>query len=114
MTEKAKINMMKIVLPIRIKTIFKEWVKNNGFIILINKLKQIAFASHMIDISVKSENKSKKNFFDKLVYLNALFYKNYYLNQSAKIKLIKLVRRYFIHKMNKSLNELRNHMINDK
>jgi len=107
MTEKAKINMMKIILPIRIKTIFKEWVKNNGFTILINKLKQIAFASHMSAIGAKSENKFKKDFMDKLRYLNALFYKNYYFNQTAKIKIIKLVRRYYIYKMNKSFNELR-------
>lgn len=113
-TEKAKIKMMKIILPIKIKTIFKEWVKNNGFIILINKLKQIAFVSHLINISTKSENKLKKEFIDKLIHLNALFYKNYYLNQSAKIKLIKLVRRYCIYKMNKSFNELRNHINNNK
>jgi len=114
MTEKAKINMMRIILPIRIKTIFKEWVKNNGFLILIKKLKQIAFASHMITISAKSENKLKKEFIDKLKYLNALFYKNYYLNQSSKIKIINLVKRYYIYKMNKSFIELRSLINNDK
>ena len=114
MTEKAKINMMKIILPIRIKTIFKEWVKNNGFTILINKLKQITFVSHMNVISAKSENRLKKDFIDKLKYLNVLFYKNYYLNQTARIKIIKLVRRYCIYKMNKSLNELRSHINNGK
>jgi hypothetical protein len=114
MTEKAKINMMRIILPIRIKTIFKEWVKNNGFTILINKLKQIAFVSHMNVICARSENRLKKDFIDKLKYLNVLFYKNYYLNQTAKIKIIKLVRRYCIYKMNKSLNELRSHINNGK
>ena len=114
MTEKAKINMMRIILPIRIKTIFKEWVKNNGFLILMHKLKQIAFVSHMISISIKKDNKLKKDFIDKLRYLNALFYKNYYLNQAAKIKIIKLVRRYCIYKMNKQFCELRSHINNDK
>ena len=113
-TEKAKINMMRIILPLRIKTIFKEWVKNNGFIILINKLKQIAFVSHMIAISAKSEKKLKKEFIYKLKYLNVLFYKNYYLNQSAKIKIINLVKRYCIYKMNKSFNELRSLINIDK
>ena len=114
MTEKAKINMMRIILPIKIKTIFIEWIKNNGFTILLNKLKQIAFVSHMVTINTKTENKLKKDFIDKLKYLNVLFYKNYYLNQAAKIKMIKLVRRYCIYKMNKSLNELRSHINNDK
>ena len=45
--EKAKKNMMKIILPIRLKTTLRDYIHRNILPILINKLKKIAFASRM-------------------------------------------------------------------
>ena len=45
--EKAKKNMMKIILPIRLKTTLRDYIHRNIFPILICKLKKIAFLSHM-------------------------------------------------------------------
>ena len=39
--------MMKIILPIRLKTTLRDYIHRNIFPILIIKLKKIAFLSHM-------------------------------------------------------------------
>ena len=39
--------MMKIILPIRLKTTLRDYIHRNIFPILICKLKKIAFLSHM-------------------------------------------------------------------
>ena len=46
-TEKAKKNMMRIILPIRLKTTLREFVRRNVLPLLINKLKKIAIESHL-------------------------------------------------------------------
>ena len=56
-TEKAKQNMMKIILPIRLKTTLRDFVRRNTLPLLINNLKKIAYASYLNKI----ENKIKDN-----------------------------------------------------
>ena len=68
-TEKAKKNMMKIILPIRLKITLRDFIHRNTFPILINKLKKIAFASHIhmnkienkIEIETDKENIENNN-----------------------------------------------------
>ena len=67
-TEKAKRNMMKIILPIRLKSTLREYVRKNIYPLLISNLKKIALSISSIksddnekeSASKKSINKSKK------------------------------------------------------
>ena len=114
MTEKAKINMMKIILPIRIRTTLKEWAKKNIFFILISKLKKITFVSYMIRINENYINKAKRYGIEKIKLYNFLYYKNYYLNQCAKNKILKIMKRYIIYKWNIILRDLSKNLDNKK
>ena len=112
-TEKAKINMMKIIFPIRLKAILNEWIKKNIYHFLINKLKYIAFISHMIIIHKRYVKNSKKYIFEKLKKINILYYKNFYYNHFARIKIQNLLKEYAIIKWNKCLKEFTIFFINN-
>ena len=113
MTEKVKINMMKIIFPIRLKAILNEWIKKNIYRFLINKLKYIAFISHMMITHKRYVINSKKNIFEKLKKINILYYKNFYYNHIARIKIIKLLKKYAIIKWNNCLKEFSIFFINN-
>jgi hypothetical protein len=68
-TEKAKRNMMKIILPIRLKTTLREFIHRSIFPLLINNLKKIALASHSKKGDDKNiiESKKEKNNGDKII-----------------------------------------------
>ena len=63
-TEKAKKNMMKIILPIRLKTTLREFVRRNILPLLINNLKKIAMASKMNKSNKIENGKNIKNIFN--------------------------------------------------
>ena len=54
-TEKAKRNMMKIILPIRLKSTLREYVRKNTYPLLISNLKKIALSIN----SIKSDDNEK-------------------------------------------------------
>ena len=68
-TEKAKRNMMKIILPIRLKTTLREFIHRSIFPLLINNLKKIALASHSKKGDDKNiiESEKEKNDGDKII-----------------------------------------------
>ena len=102
----AKANMIKMILPIRIKTNIINNAKRNTFYTLIQKLKIIAFVCHVRTIQDKYLNKSKKYTFEKMKKMHFLYYKNYYLNQKITIKIKNLFKRYLIFKCANFLFEL--------
>ena len=113
--DKAKKNMMKIILPIRIKKILKEWIKSNIFKLLINNLKKIAFMSHILLVDQKYKNKSKKYAFEKLKDNSRIIkYKNYFMKELMKSRMKKFVRDYIMFKWNLSLIELSKLIIANK
>ena len=113
-TEKAKINMMKIILPIRLKTILYEFIKKHIFKFLIIKLRRIAFVSHLMVVDGKYLNNGKRYAFEKLKKINTLFYKNFFLKHSARMKIYKLLNDYSILKWNQALKEFASFIINNK
>ena len=113
--DKAKKNMMKIILPIRIKKILKEWIKSNIFKLLINNLKKIAFMSHILLVDQNYKNKSKKYAFEKLKDNSRIIkYKNYFMKELMKSRMKKFVRDYIVFKWNLSLIELSKLIIANK
>ena len=60
-TEKAKRNMMKIILPIRLKSTLREYVRKNTYPLLISNLKKIALSIK----SIKSDDNEKDSINDK-------------------------------------------------
>ena len=108
----AKNHMMKIIFPIRIKTNIIKNVKKNTFYVLINNLKMLTFISHIMNISDKYMNISKKDTFEKMKKMHFLYYKNYYLNQKIKIKITNLFKKYIYFKLKIFLVELNRLIIN--
>ena len=112
--EKAKINMIKLLFPIRIKTTLLLCIKKYTFFILINKIKSISFTSHLIGIIDKYMKSSKKYFFQILKKEDALYYKNFYFNQISKNNLRNLLKNYANFRRNKFINELEKIIISIK
>ena len=113
--DKAKKNMMKIILPIRIKKVLKEWIKRNIFKLLINNLKKISFITHILIIDKKYKNKSRKYVFEKLKDNSKIMkYKNYFMKEFMKSKMKKILRDYVVLNWNLSLNELSKLIIANK
>ena len=59
LTEKAKNNLIKIILPIRIKTTLKDFIHRSIFPLLINNLKKIAYYSKNIEVKDNHNNDNK-------------------------------------------------------
>ena len=112
--ERAKINLKKIIFPIKIKTNIIECNKRYIFFILINNLKNKAFTFHLSNINNSVINKSKKYFFQRIKNINSSYYKNYYLNQASIIKLLKLFNEYLFYIKNKALIEVTKFLISIK
>lgn len=99
--EKAQNNIMKIIFPIRIKSVIKSYITKYVFYILINKIKNFSF------INDKYTIEAKKIFFEKMKKINTLYYKNYYLNHKSKNKIRNLFNEYAIYIKKNFLMELR-------
>ena len=105
--EKAKRNMMKIILPIRIKSILKEWIKKNVFKLLINNLKNISFIYHLLMINNNYNNKNKKYFLETFKdNAKIIKIKNYYLKEFGKTMMKNMLKKYIRYKWNINLKEL--------
>ena len=113
--DKAKKNMMKIILPIRIKKILKEWIKSNIFKLLINNLKKISFITHILIVDKKYKNQTKKYAFEKMKDNSRMMkYRNYFMKEFMKSKMKKLLRDYAVLNWNLSLKELSKEIIANK
>ena len=60
--EKAKRNMMKIILPIRLKSTIREYVRKNAYPLLVSNLKKIALS---INSSKSDDNEKEKESINK-------------------------------------------------
>ena len=112
-SKNAKTHMMKILFPIRIKTNIIKNVKKDTFYSLMNNLKMLTFISHIMNINNKYMNPSKRDTFENMKKMHFLYYKNYYLNQKIKIKIMNLFKRYIYFKCKIFLVEL-NSLNNNK
>ena len=91
-TEKAKENMMKIILPIRLKTTLREFVRRNILPLLISKLKKIAKVSLLNKFNkFESENDDK-----------------------CDLKIINIFNKYAIYKWNRMLYGISKEIIDNK
>ena len=114
-TEKAKKNMMKIILPIRLKTTLREFIHRSIFPLLINKLRKIAFASHLNKIEDKIEKDLEKVAIEKIKNnVKSKFYKNYYAEQMKKKEINNILYHYAVYKWNKLLYDISKELINNK
>ena len=68
----------------------------------------------MIRINENYINKAKRYGIEKIKLYNFLYYKNYYLNQCAKNKILKIMKRYIIYKWNIILRDLSKNLDNKK
>ena len=105
-SEKTKINIMKILFPIRIKSSLLLYTKQYVFNMLLNNLRNICFISHLINTNEKYMDDFKRNFFEKMKKINVLYYKNFYYKQIAKKKLLNLLFDYAQYKRRKFLIEI--------
>ena len=106
-TEKAKRNMMKIILPIRLKTTLREFIHRSIFPLLINNLKKVALASSQSKnededvgdniIQIRTEEAEKRR------NLKSSFYKSYCSKQKKKKEIKNILAEYAVYKWNKLL-----------
>ena len=113
--EKAKKNMMKIILPVRIKSVLKNWVKKNVYKLLINNLRKISFITHLIIINNSYNQKSKKIGFEKMKdNLLMIKCKKYIMKELGKNKIKNVFKKYAIYKWKIILIEFAKFMISNK
>ena len=113
--DKAKKNMMKIILPIRIKTILREHIRKSIFKILIYNLRKILAITHLILIKNNFNYKLKKYAFKKMEdNIKIIKIQNYYIKEFEKNRMKKLLKNYAVYKWNKKLSELSILIINSK
>jgi len=60
-TEKAKRNMMKIILPIRLKSTLREYVRKNTYPLLVSNLKKIAQSINFVKSDDNDNEKEKES-----------------------------------------------------
>ena len=112
-TEKAKKNMMKIILPIKLKITLREFIHRSIFPLLINLLKKVANPplekndSSEIKEFIKEEREKAKS-------IKSSFYNKYHVEQMKKKEIKKILADYAIYKWNKLLYEISKEIINNK
>ena len=105
-SEETKINMMKILFPIRIKSSLLLYTKKYVFHKLLNNLRNICFISHLINANEKYMDDFKRSFFEKMKKINILYYKDFYYKQIAKNKILNLLFDYAQYKRRNFLIEI--------
>lgn len=112
-TEKAKRNMMKIILPIKLKITLREFIHRSIFHLLINILKKVVNAplekndSAPIKEFIKEEREKAKS-------IKSSFYNKYHMEKMKKKEIKKILNDYAIYKWNKLLYEIAKEIINNK
>lgn len=112
-TEKAKRNIMKIILPIKLKITLREFIHRSIFSLLINIPKK----SPNEDLD-KTGKPSIKELIEeereKARSIKSSFYNKYHLGQMKKKEIQKILANYAIYKWNKLLYKIAKEIINNK
>lgn len=112
-TEKAKRNMMKIILPIRLKTTLRDFIHRSIFPLLISNLKKIALAQHSKKGDGDNIIEARREEAEKRRSIKSSFYKS--CSKQVKKKEIKnIFADYAVYKWNKSLHGLAKEINNNK
>ena len=113
--EKSKNNLMKIILPIRLKETLIKYIKKNFFLYLINQLKKISFIYILIQIKENKDKKLKKKGLEKIKERMLLVkLRKYFENEMMKYKIQNMIKKYLYLRWNKGLIDLSNIIINNK
>ena len=113
--EKSKKNLMKIILPIRLKEILIKYIKKNFFLYLINQLKKISFIYILMQIKENKDKKLKKKGIEKIKERMLLIkLRKYFEKEMIKYKIQNMIKKYLYLKWNKGLIDLSNIIINNK
>ena len=113
--EKSKKNLMKIILPIRLKEILIKYIKKNFFLYLINQLKKISFIYILIQIKENKDKKLKKKGIEKIKErMLVIKLRKYFEKEMIKYKIQNMIKKYLYLKWNKGLIDLSNIIINNK
>ena len=113
--EKSKKNLMKIILPIRLKEILIKYIKKNFFLYLINQLKKISFIYILYQIKENKDKKLKKKGIEKIKERMLLIkLRKYFEKEMIKYKIQNMIKKYLYLKWNKGLIDLSNIIINNK
>jgi hypothetical protein len=112
-TEKAKRNMMKIILPIKLKITLRKFIHRSIFSLLFNISKKVSNPSlEKNDIaSIKEFIKEER---EKAKSIKSSFYNKYKVEQMKKKEIQKILADYAIFKWNKLLYEMAKELIKNK
>jgi hypothetical protein len=115
-TEKAKKNMMKIILPIRLKTTLREFIHRSIFPLLISNIRKIALAARLTKVEDnKDQNLEKGKIIEHSKHnTKSKFYKNYCAETMKKKEIKNILNNYTVYKLNKMLLEISKELINNK
>ena len=112
---KAKQKMIKIILPIRLKSILVKSIRKKIFFKLIKQAHKICFFIHINKILFNYDKKMKKEGIKKLKEnSNNVKLKIIIEKEIAKYEMRKIMNKYVDNKLNKGLIELANMIINNK
>ena len=112
---KAKQKMIKIILPIRLKSILVKSIRKKIFFKLIKQAHKICFFIHINKILFNYDKKMKKEGIKKLKEnSNNIKLKIIIEKEIAKYEMRKIMNKYVDNKLNKGLIELANMIINNK
>jgi hypothetical protein len=112
-TEKAKRNMMKIILPIKLKITLRKFIHKSIFSLLINISKKVSNPplekndSASIKELIKEEREKAKS-------IKSSFYNKYKVEQTKKKEIQRILVDYAIFKWNKLLYVMAKEIINNK
>ena len=113
--KKTKNQIMRVILPIKIKTIINKLVKKKLTPLLFCKLKTLSGISHLSSIEKKIKTANKMYFMWKLKDLWRFgIIRNYYENEMRRKKIKDLFIKYINCRWNKSLVEIAKEVNNNK
>ena len=113
--QKAKKNMIKIILPLKLKSTLIKNTRKQNYAKLFARLKKIRFISHLNNIAVNYEKKMKKEGIKKIKEkMNDIKLRNYIRNEIRKYEMRKIMKKYVENKWYKGLIELAKMAVNNK
>jgi hypothetical protein len=112
-TEKAKRNMMKIILPIKLKITLRKFIHRSIFSLLINISEKVSNPplEENVCASIKEFIKEER---EKAKSIKSSFYNKYKVEQIKKKEIQKILADYAIFKWNKLLYEMAKEIISNK
>ena len=112
-TEKAKRNMMKIILPIKLKITLRKFIHRSIFSLLINISEKVSNPplEENVCASIKEFIKEER---EKAKSIKSSFYNKYKVEQTKKKEIQRILVDYAIFKWNKLLYEMAKEIISNK